>query len=96
MKQDGAEGAGVEAGEGGGLTKRDMKAEHEIEGEQEAINYLGSHGLLVSCSYQRWGGTRTFSSPLQELSKGRIPDKLHTQSLFSLSHLENHRASQRS
>lgn len=67
-----------------------MKAEREIEGEQEEMNYLGLRGLLVSCSYQRWEGTRTFSSPPQELSKGRTPDKLHTKPLLSVSHSENH------
>lgn len=90
MKQDGAVGAG---GEGG---VSDMKAEHEIEGEQEEINYLGPCGLLVSCSYQRWEGTRTFSSPLQELSKRRTSDKIHTKLLLSVLYSENHGTSHRS
>lgn len=33
-----------------GVTKSDMKAEHEIEGEPEEINYLGPSGPLVSYS----------------------------------------------
>lgn len=48
MKQDG--GGGGQEGLGG-VTKSDMKAEHEIEGEQEEMNYLGAaRGPLASCS----------------------------------------------
>lgn len=53
----------------GGVTKSDMKAEHEVEGEPEEINYLGrgcttTHILLPP-------------PPPQELSDGRTSDKSH-------------------
>lgn len=92
MKQDGAEGAGVE----GGCNKEQHEGRARDRGRIEEINYLGPRGRLVSCSYQRWEGTRTFSSPPQQLSKARTPERLHTKPLFSVSHLENYETSHRS
>lgn len=79
---------------GWGVTKSDMKAEQEIEGEPEEINYLGPGGLLVSCSSRTHVSLATEELRASEAAfTGRHVDQTPARVAFSprIDHAKGHR-----